>query len=145
MLDDHLARIAAVEGTPGGVDWGHMVEWRGYEVLSPRQRGQPILLLTWWRVRQDPLPPNLTLFTHLLQGERIVAQQDLLSVMADTLEPGDVFVQVHEFVVVPPDAPPGDYVLSIGLYDATTGKRLTIFQGGAPAGDRLTLETIHLP
>lgn len=145
-LDDHLARIAAVEGLPpGGVDWGHMVEWKGYEVAGPRQRGQPILLLTWWRVRQGPLPPNLTLFTHLSQGEQIVAQQDLLSVMADTLEPGDVFVQVHEFVVIPADAPPGDYTLAIGLYDATTGQRLTIYQGGAPAGDRLTLETIHLP
>jgi 4-amino-4-deoxy-L-arabinose transferase-like glycosyltransferase len=144
-LDDHLARIAAIEGTSDSVEWGHMVEWKGYQVLEPRRRGQPILLLTWWRVRQGPLPPSLTLFTHLLQGERILAQQDLLSVMADTLEPGDVFVQVHEFVVIPADAPPGDYSLVIGLYDATTGKRLTIYRDGAPAGDRLTLETIHLP
>lgn len=144
-LDDHLARIAAIEGTSSGVDWDHMVEWRGHEMLEPPRRGQPILLLTWWRVRQGPLPPSLTLFMHLLQGERIVAQQDLLSVMADTLEPGDVFVQAHEFVVIPADAPPGDYTLAIGLYDATTGQRLTIYQGGAPAGDRLTLETIHLP
>jgi hypothetical protein len=64
--------------------------------------------------------------------------------MADTLRPGDVFVQVHEFVVVPPDAPPGDYALAIGLYDASTSQRLTIYDGDTSRGDRLTLTTVYI-
>jgi len=142
-LEDHLARMAAFEGIVN-VNFGHMVEWLGYEVFSPGERGRPIVLATWWRVKQAALPPNLTQFTHLLQGDRIVAQQDLLSVMADTLRPGDVFVQVHEFVVVPPDAPPGDYALAIGLYDASTSQRLTIYDGDTSRGDRLTLTTVYI-
>ena len=127
------------------VDFGHAVELVGYELedLHPKP-GQPVVLLSWWRVKQS-LSPNLTLFTHLLRDERIVAQQDLLSVMPDTLEPGDVFVQVHEFVNVPPDASPGDYALAMGLYDSVTSQRLTVYDGNTPRGDRLTLMTIHIP
>jgi hypothetical protein len=85
------------------------------------------------------------MFVHLLRDERIVAQQDLFSVMPDTLQPGDVFAQVHEFINVPPDARPGDYALAIGLYDTVTGQRLTIYDGNSPRGDRLTLTTVHIP
>jgi 4-amino-4-deoxy-L-arabinose transferase-like glycosyltransferase len=127
------------------VDFDHAVELMGYELDGPDPRpGQPVVLLTWWRTKQK-LAPNLTMFVHLLQGEHIVAQQDLLSVMPDTLEPGDVFAQVHEFVNVPPDALPGDYALAMGLYDSLTGQRLTIYDGNIPRGDRLTLTTIHIP
>jgi hypothetical protein len=101
-------------------------------------------LITWWRVKAS-LSPDLTLFVHLLRDERIVAQQDLISVMPDTLQPGDVFAQVHEFINVPPDAQPGDYLLAIGLYDSVTGQRLTLFDGEAVRGDRLVLRTVRIP
>ncbi len=84
------------------------------------------------------------MFVHLLRGEQIVAQQDLLSVMPETLRPGDVFAQVHEFVNVPPDAAPGNAELAIGLYDSATGQRLTIYRAGQPQGDRLTLMPISI-
>jgi hypothetical protein len=91
------------------------------------------------------LAPNLAMFVHLLQDERIVAQQDLFSVMPDTLQPGDIFAQVHEFINVPPDARPGDYVLAIGLYDSVTGQRLMIYDGGTTRSSRLTLTTVRIP
>ncbi len=140
-LDAKLARLAS---TP--VDFGHMVELLGYEMPAPNPRpGQPIVLVTWWRVNQRPAIANLTMFVHLLREERIVAQQDLLSVMADTLYPGDVFAQVHEFATIPADASPGDYAIAVGLYSVDTGQRLTIYRGDIPGGDRLILTTIHLP
>jgi len=139
-LDDRIARLSFAPA-----DFGHVVELLGYETPTPNPKpGQPIVLVTWWRVNQQSLPPNLTLFVHLLRDGRMVAQQDLLSVMADTLRPGDVFAQVHEFVVVPPDAPPGDYALAIGLYDASTSQRLTIYDGDTSRGDRLTLTTVYI-
>jgi 4-amino-4-deoxy-L-arabinose transferase-like glycosyltransferase len=139
-LDAKLARLAFAP-----VDFGHVVELIGYELPVPDPRpGQPVVLMTWWRVKQS-LSPNLTMFAHLLQDEHIVAQQDLFSVMPDTLQPGDVFAQVHEFINVPPEAKPGDYALAIGLYDSVTGQRLTIYDGGAARGDRLTLTTVRIP
>ena len=127
------------------VDFGRAAELIGYELpgLGPRP-GQPIVLVTWWRVKAG-LSPDLTMFVHLLRDERIVAQQDLFSVMPDTLQPGDVFAQVHEFIHVPPDAQPGDYALAIGLYDTVTGQRLTIYDGQAVRGDRLALTTVCIP
>jgi hypothetical protein len=56
-----------------------------------------------------------------------------------------VFAQVHEFIHVPPDAQPGDYVLAIGLYDSVTGQRLTLYDGDAVRGDRLVLKTVRIP
>jgi hypothetical protein len=100
--------------------------------------------MTWWRVKSG-LSPDLTMFVHLLLDERIVAQQDLFSVMPATLQPGDVFAQVHEFVQIPPGARPGDYALAIGLYDSVTGQRLTLYDGGAVRGDRLVLTTVRVP
>ena len=140
-LDAKLAQLAS---TP--VDFGHVVELLGYEMpaLNPKP-GQPIVLVTWWRVNQRPAIANLTMFVHLLREERIVAQQDLLSVMADTLYPGDVFAQVHEFVTIPADASPGDYEIAVGMYSVDTGQRLTIYRGDIPSSDRLILTTIHLP
>lgn len=143
MLDSKLAQLrTTVNGLPTGF---HAAKLLGYELLaSDLKPGQPVVLVTWWRVNQWNLAPNLTMFVHLLRGETIVAQQDLLSVMADTLHPGDVFAQAHEFVVVPPDASPGDYALAIGLYDAVTGQRLTIYDGDTPRGDHLMLTTVRV-
>jgi hypothetical protein len=129
----------------GPMDFGHAVELLGYELpVSDLRPGQAAVLVTWWRVKQSPLSPDLTQFVHLLHGERIVAQQDLLSVMPDRLQPGDVFAQVHEFINIPPDAVSGDYALAIGLYDSVTSQRLTIYDGATPRGDRLTLSTVRV-
>ena len=138
-LEDKLKQLAF---TP--VDL-HAMDLLGYELLTPApKQGQAIVLVTWWRVKQSPLPSSLAQFTHLLQGERIVAQQDLFSVMPDTLQPGDVFAQVHEFINIPADTPPGDYTLAIGLYDSVTRQRLAIYDGNIPRGDRLILSTVHI-
>jgi hypothetical protein len=139
-LDAKLARLAFAP-----VDFGHAAELVGYELPGPDPRpGQPVVLITWWQVKSS-LAPNLAMFVHLLQDERIVAQQDLFSVMPDTLQPGDIFAQVHEFINVPPDARPGDYVLAIGLYDSVTGQRLMIYDGGTTRSSRLTLTTVRIP
>jgi hypothetical protein len=143
-LDTKFKQLAPTQkGLPA--DFGHAIRFRGYELpTGDLKAGQAVVLVTWWQVEQPSLSPNLTLFTHVLQGEHIIAQQDLLSVTPNTLRPGDVFAQVHEFITIPADAAPGDYALAIGLYDSASGRRLTIYNGETPAGDRLTLTTIHI-
>jgi hypothetical protein len=44
-------------------------------------------------------------------------------------QPGDV-IEDHYTLQIPPDAPPGPYVLYTGMYNAMTGDRLPAFQGG---------------
>ncbi len=80
-------------------------------------------MLSFWRVRQTP-DAALKIFVHLLDATgQLVAQHDGLDVEWATLRPGDEFAQLHP-TPLPPDLPPGDYALQIGLYRAEDGARL---------------------
>jgi hypothetical protein len=47
-------------------------------------------------------------------------------------------------VTLQADAPPGDYAIEIGLYEATTGERLPVLDAtGHPQDDRIVLETVR--
>jgi hypothetical protein len=59
----------------------------------------------------------------------------------DTLQPGDVFIQLH-LLTIPDGTPPGGYRLSVGWYENTTKRRLTVYDGAMPRGDRLMLQEI---
>jgi hypothetical protein len=120
-------------------DFGHAIDLLGYQVESPRiNAGQSLKLKTYWKATGS-LPLFLTIFVHLLdQNGSIVAQHDRQSVLADTLQPGDVFMQLHQ-IDLPPDLPPGTYRLTLGLYTSDTGKRLPLHEGDVIRGDRLFL------
>ena len=126
------------------VDFGHHVKLLGYQVEKPSLRpGKPLNVTTYWQVIDQP-PPFLTVFLHLLDGSgQIAAQIDRQSVLADTLQPGDVFMQIHS-IDLPADLPAGSYRLSIGLYSSETGQRLPLYENGAPRGDRLLLQPVTI-
>ena len=43
-------------------------------------------------------------------------------------------------------APPGEYVIEIGMYDAGTGERLEVQgEGGDVEGNRIVLQKIQIP
>ncbi len=106
---------------PEPITFGDRITLEGYEIL-PADGGQTIYLVTRWRVDQ-PLPPHLTAFVHLLnnQGE-IAAQHDGLDAAATTLRAGDRLVQLHPLVIPPENGP---FTLQIGLYTLPDGQRLT--------------------
>jgi len=55
-------------------------------------------------------------------------------------QPGEYIEDTHR-VEIPADAPPGPYVLYVGLYDAANNERKPAFQGGQPLpGDQLALD-----
>lgn len=148
-IDRYLAAIAgeAVSLDDGSsralpVALGGRVELLGYtlsaEAVGP---GERIELTTVWRVI-DQLPPQLSQFTHVLNGQGdIAAQQDRLMLTSQSLRAGDVFMQIHR-LARPADA--GTYTITIGLYTQPDGQRLPIVIDGQPRGNRLFLGQIEV-
>jgi hypothetical protein len=64
-------------------------------------------------------------------------------VLADTLQPGDVFMQLHS-IDLPAELPAGSLRLSIGLYSSETGQRLSIYEGESQRGDHLLLQPVTI-
>jgi len=81
-------------------------------------------------------------------GNRLWGQQD--SVPGQGAYPttgwavGEVVTDRYT-VTLQADAPPGDYIIEIGLYNATTGERLPVLDdAGNVQDDRLILETVRV-
>ncbi len=117
---------AAYDPTAGLLE----VEWRVEGELSL----PPMPLIS------NPPPPGvyaglrLSVFTQLLDGEGgFLVGDDGLWIDAQTLRPGDVFVQRH-YLLAPEGVSPS--AVAFGLYDPMTGERLTTFDGL----DRVMLE-----
>ena len=148
VLDEMRGAEVAFAPEAGGLtttlpaDFGHAIELIGYRVDKSAVRpGRQLQVTTYWRVTA-PLPTFLTTFVHLLNAAgQIAAQIDRESVLADTLQPGDEFMQLHT-IDLPSRMPPGSYRLSLGLYSSVTGQRLPIEEGDQPRGDRLMLQAI---
>lgn len=121
------------------IDLDGKVDFLGYTLA---QNGREAELTTYWRVK-DQLPPQVSQFTHVLNDKgEIVTQQDRLMLTSQSLQPGDVFAQVHH-LTLPADLPPGSYPIAIGLYTQPDGKRLPILKDQQPHGDRIFLQSIE--
>jgi len=103
---------------------------------------QPITVTLIWRA-EETLSDSYHVFLHLLDPEGgLVAQSD--SVPANWARPttgwlpGEYIEDVH-VLIIPPDAPAGDYTLSTGLYDPN-GARLDTPDGA----DAISLTTISM-
>jgi len=100
--------------------------------------GDTLTLTTYWRV-EGPLQPPLAVFVHLLGEDSLpIAQWDGWPVATDGLEPGDVVVVAHP-LRIPPETPPGERILQVGLYRPPDGPRLPVV-----GSDRLILTTVRI-
>ena len=132
-----------------GVKVGDSVRLLGYDVESDQVKAGDVLRLALYWEAAGEMEVSYTVFTHLIDAShRIWAQKD--SVPGNGLVPtnswvlGEVITDVYE-LEIDPNAPPGDYVLEIGMYDAATGQRLQVYDlAGAPVGDRVLSESIAL-
>jgi hypothetical protein len=127
------------------IDFNHAVELIGYQVKPQQVKpGDSVRVITYWRVTGD-VPKDLVAFTHLYRTPtEVMAQQDQLDVDGPSLRPGDVFLQSHEFVIVPPDTPGGTYPTGVGLYRKNTGERWPIFVGDQRVADRIFLSSVRV-
>jgi len=101
------------------------------------------LTLYWQALVQ--MDESYNFFTHLLDGEnRIWGQQD--NIPCNGTRPttswveGEVVVDEYD-IVVQPGAPPGEYVIAIGMYEAAIGRRLTVVdEKGQVVDNRILLD-----
>ena len=111
------------------------------EVISP---GDTLTVVIYWRPREEVVG-DYTVFVHLLSDDgELVAQQDNVPLNGirptDTWLTGEVLEDVFN-IVTPADLSPGQYELSIGMYDSETIVRLPIFdaEGNQLEGDRIVI------
>jgi hypothetical protein len=131
-------------------DFGGAIRLLGYDLepASGASAGQTLRLTLYWE-SLAPVSQSYTVFTHLLDGEgRIWAQRDSLPLGGARPTtgwlPGEVLVDVYE-LEIQADAPPGEYTLEAGLYEAGSGARLPVLGAdGQPAGDHAVLTRIAI-
>jgi len=141
--------------TPVGAIWDGRIRLRGFALrlgdeplgattsLSP---GVTLRLVLYWETLA-PLEKSYTVFTHLLDPQGVLRGQKDAPPLAGTY-PTDLW-QVGEQIVdsydipLDPAAPPGDYVLEVGLYEWPQNQRLPVTDpGGRAVGDHLILARI---
>jgi hypothetical protein len=118
-----------------------------FELANPKvKRGDPLVLLLYWQSAAK-VDKNYTVFIHLVdaQGQTVAGvdsqprqgQSPTSNWRPNTLVPDGMIVPVDDTV------PPGDYRVELGLYDAETMQRLSIFNvTGQPVSDKIVIAPI---
>lgn len=136
------------------VSFEHGLDLLGYRLLTgngkdrQQYRGEPLGLITIWQVTEEmePTMGELKLFVHLLDSEgQMRSGDDRLGLEPLTWGPGDVLIQ-HHCLEVPPDAPPGEYQIGLGLYLPRTMQRLFIYdhEKDKLLTDQLLIRSVHV-
>jgi hypothetical protein len=122
---------------PVRANLGDCVTLLGYDLAEAQVTPGGTLHLTLYWQAQQPMETSYKVFTHLLDAQnRIWGQKDSIPV-GDTYPttswlPGEIVIDRYE-ISIKPDTPAGEYVLEAGMYDVTTGERLSVF---SPEGTR---------
>ncbi len=153
---ERLFEVPAVE-RPLEVQLGENVKLLGYDLQPVVARpGERLHLTLYWQALQE-MDTSYTVFVHLLDGDnRIQGQRDSLP-GGGTLPPaqgqaallpttgwasGEVIVDPYE-IAVDPAAPPGQYTIALGMYNAETGERLPV-SGPQISGDHVSLAGVEI-
>lgn len=123
----------APAGHPAGVQFAGLIELLGYD--AAQQEGMLAVTLHWRCV--EPPHADYTVFVHLLDAAgEIVAQRDGQpqgGTYPTSVWDVDEVVGDEHRLALPPDLPPGNYRLRVGLYTLETGARLGVVGGGDSA------------
>ena len=129
-----------------GARLGDVVELLGYDLALPGYDlalpGETLHLTLIWRCLRE-MEVSYTVFTHLLdEAGQMRGQQDnppLRGAYPTTLwAPGEVVVDEYD-LTIQADAPPGVYVIEVGMYDPATVRRLPVLDPTGGVGDRVLL------
>jgi hypothetical protein len=131
---------------PVAFDWGHEVQLVGYEFKPERVTpGQsPALNLYWQSLVEQPFPYNI--FVQLLnsRGEALGQWTDVYLSDQHRWRAGYLTPTQHQ-LWLDPQARPGAYLVRVGLFDPTTGRRVPIYTAnGDPLGDQMALGLFYV-
>ena len=136
-------------GYPLEVQLGESVRLLGYDLEPAQGRpGEELSLTLYWQCL-GTMDTSYTVFVHLLQpAGNIHAQRDSVpgqgTLPTTSWMEGEIIVDQYE-MPISPDAPPGAYTVIAGLYDATTGDRLPVFDAeGIHLGDHLSVAQLQV-
>jgi hypothetical protein len=124
------------------VDFGDAIHLRGFTLDGER----PLRLTLQWQARDKP-SADYMLFAHLIGTDNKRYAQVDVPIPTSTWLP-DRYVASQVTLPVPPDVPAGKYRLLIGLYETTSGKRVSLgAKAAAPqlaGADALLLADVDL-
>jgi len=135
---------------PMTANLGDQIEFLGYDLSSGEIKAGDMLTLTlYWKALVE-MDTSYTVFVHILDSEnKVRGQRDSLPGGGTLPTTGwlanEVIADQYQ-APVQPDAPSGQYVIEIGMYQAETGQRLPVInQKGQVVNDRILLEevTVH--
>ena len=136
---------------PSGANLGDLVTLIGADLdRTTIKPGETLHLTLYWQTWAR-IEKSYTVFTHLLDADsHIWAQQDGIPVSGARPTtgwvPGEV-VRDEYRLIVDPQAPPGNYVIEVGLYDASdpTMPRLAVLdRSGQPVDNRVLLAEVRV-
>ncbi len=116
-----LPLVGETAVAPPITTFNHSLSLMKYETL-PVALGEPLRLLTWWRVERH-LPEDLATFVHLFdETGTLTTQHDGWDAAPAALQPGDVVLQRH-LIWLPPDLPAEACAIQLGVYQRRDGRR----------------------
>jgi hypothetical protein len=110
------------------------------------QAGQTLPITLTWTSRAAT-QTDYTIFVHLALALDTppMAQEDAQpcdnSYPTTWWSPGEI-IQESRRIAIPADTPPGQYILTTGIYDLATGRRLPVRSPDPSPGDRFILGTV---
>jgi hypothetical protein len=141
-------RVALEQMTPCEARLGTDVRLHGYWFEGSARTGDVMELTLYWEALA-PLDANYSVFVHLADArEQIWGQHDGQPSRGawptSDWQPGEMVIDQHT-IEIDPAAQAGEYRLMIGMYDSSTGRRLTVAGGSAIVDeDRIVLETVEV-
>jgi len=147
----HQSQPPVSIGHPMSLRLGQAVQFLGYELDRQEvSAGGSLHLTLYWHALSE-MDTSYSVFTHLIDAENYIwGQKDGIpgdgSLPTSSWLTGEYIIDEYE-IPVRADAPAGEYLLEIGMYDLATMIRLPVFDTqGAGIGDRILLEAtpIHI-
>jgi hypothetical protein len=127
---------------------GNQVQFLGYDLDTVSIKpGQTMHLTLYWQALAE-MDESYTVFTHLLDKEdRIWGQKDSVPVegtLPTCCWVKDEIIADEYEIPIQPDAPLGQYVIEIGMYQLETGQRLEVRGGPEGEGDHILLSAVEI-
>jgi hypothetical protein len=141
---------------------GENIQLIGYALdRTPIAPGETLQLTLHWQVGAgsprpySPISKRYTVFTHIIGAINPATQSPVWAQMdgepvggsrpTTTWQIGET-IEDRYGLQIPPNIPPGEYLLEVGMYDATTLTRLAVFDenGKRVADDRILLNAVRV-